>query len=103
MNVNIKEVILLSIGILTTMALTPAVSGPHHAAVMWPMLPLILCFALGNAVSHWRRVGLLGATFLVGVTLCVAVAFWTQTMVSSQMVGVLRNPELRSAIERVVW
>ena len=90
--------ILLSIGILTTMALTPAVSGPHHAAVMWPMLPLILCFALGNAVSHWRRVGLLGATFLVGVTLCVAVAFWTQTMVSSQMVGVLRNPEFRSAI-----
>jgi hypothetical protein len=90
--------ILLSIGILTTMALTPAVSGPHHVAVMWPMLPLILCFALGNAVRHRRRAGALGLTLLVGVVVCIAVAFWTQTMVSSQMVGVLRDPELRSAI-----
>lgn len=90
--------ILLSIGILTTMALTPAVSGPHHVAVMWPLLPLILCFALGNAVRHRRRVGALGLTLLAGVIICIAVTFWTQTMVSSQMVGVLRNPELRSAI-----
>jgi hypothetical protein len=90
--------ILLSIGILTTKALTPAVSGPHHVAVMWPMLPLILCFALGNAVRHRRRAGALGLTLLVGVVVCIAVAFWTQTMVSSQMVGALRDPELRSAI-----
>ena len=90
--------ILLSIGVLPTMALTPAVSGPHHVAVMWPMLPLILCFALANALSHRRRVGLLGVTFLVGVILSIAIAFWTQTMVSKQMATVFRNPELRSAI-----
>jgi hypothetical protein len=90
--------IVLSIGVLPTMALTPAVSGPHHVAVMWPMLPLILCFALANALSHRRRVGLLGVTFLVGVILSIAIAFWTQTMVSKQMAAVSRNPELRSAI-----
>ena len=90
--------ILSSIGVLTTMALTPAVSGPHHVAVMWPMLPLILCFALANVLSHRRRKGLLGVTFLVGVILSIAIAFWTQTMVSKQMAAVFRNPELRSAI-----
>jgi hypothetical protein len=88
----------LSIGIVLAMVFLEDVSGPHHAATIWPFPIMAMCVTLPICWSMRPRRPLLKSIGLVLVTVCVLGALFSQISTKIQMDTRLSDTELRSSI-----
>ncbi len=88
----------LSIGIVLGMVFLEDVSGPHHAATIWPFPIIAMCVALAICWSIRPRFRLMAHLGVITVTVCIFGALFSQIGSLIQMDARLSNTELRSTI-----